>query len=137
MAAGFDDNSYYEEEDPIARWTPEKFDASLPTTPGTAKTTPSKPSEEEEGGTLSEWATYLNPCMLPNIRLFKQESERLDDIIANLPRNKSIFDADSTVSSVCEEDNQRQAPPRPTFVAADNNRRTYRRCYDQDEDFGY
>jgi hypothetical protein len=50
------------------------------------------PLEDEDCAGLVEWASSLNPCMLPS-NIFKYESDRLDDIVANLPRNKSIFDA--------------------------------------------
>ena len=62
------------------------------------KTSPSAGDAAEEGTlttSLTEWTNYLNPCLaVPSLPLFQYESERLDDLVASIPRNKSLADDD-------------------------------------------
>jgi hypothetical protein len=111
-------NSYLSDEvsveepldDPIVRYAPPtrcqgrmyKSKSQNQTSPSTVASTPSPrtsrasaPPDPEEPdscvNTFAEWAASLNPCMLPTIPLFQTESEKLDDLVSNLPHNKSVF----------------------------------------------
>lgn len=61
--------------------------------PSQSRTIPPPPDEEESNlGALVEWTNYLNPCIVGNLPTFHYESEQLDDLVASIPRNKSLAD---------------------------------------------
>lgn len=81
------------------------------------------PLEDEDCAGLVEWASNLNPCLLPH-SLFRQESERLDNIVANLPRNKSILDVNDSHDS----DARTPSPTRrPSSRRSSHRRRSSRK----------
>ena len=109
-----DDDDALSVEDPILTYTSSSRGAAASPTPyrtsgetaalsshpwkqdGDTKTTPSAGDAAEEGTlttSLTEWTNYLNPCLsVPSLPLFHYESERLDDLVASIPRNKSLAD---------------------------------------------
>jgi len=66
------------------------------------------PDNEDDYGNMAslvEWTKYLNPCLAPQFPTFKHESERLDNLVASLPRDLSLVDDDDS------DTNAWSAPP--------------------------
>ncbi|CAB9528448.1 expressed unknown protein [Seminavis robusta] len=100
--------------------------ASTPSPPPKPVRAPSPPIPEDDvcTNTFADWANFLNPCLMPNLAMFQEESQKLDDLVQDAGTRGSLFEEQSSVmASVGSQQQQNKSSKEPRYSSRDKAHR--------------